>query len=166
MLADGLRRRVHHWQRLLDGWRGDRRLLVRRSRSALKSPNAKDRNRSRKFVGGVLTIGAVMIAVGSAVTAHAQGTAAPSPATAASAAPVQPTPAQRLMGDIAPKLQGPTLRTNLSANITLWVRVRRQLSNTLALGTDRRPLLVLRQLYLSTTPRTSRALSTLAIHRL
>ena len=59
---------------------------------------------NKKFVAGILTAGAVILAAGGALPAHAQGTAPPSPTPAAPAATAQPTPAQRLMGDIAPKL--------------------------------------------------------------
>ena len=54
-----------------------------------------------KFAAGVLATGAVMMAETMSAPAHAQGSpSAPPPPSAAA----QPTPAQRLMGDIAPKL--------------------------------------------------------------
>jgi 4-carboxymuconolactone decarboxylase len=59
---------------------------------------------NKKFVAGILTVGAVIPAAGGASPAHTQGTATPSLTPAAPAATTQPTPAQRLMGDIAPKL--------------------------------------------------------------
>ena len=58
----------------------------------------------KKFAAGVLATGAVMMAETMSAPAHAQGSpSAPPPASAPGAA-AQQTPAQRLMGDIAPKL--------------------------------------------------------------
>ena len=53
-----------------------------------------------KFVACLLTAGAVMVSA----PAHAQGSGSAAPATPAPGAAVQPTPAQRLIGDFAPKL--------------------------------------------------------------
>jgi 4-carboxymuconolactone decarboxylase len=54
----------------------------------------------KNFVAGFLAIGAMLAGLASAPV-HAQVSAAPAPAGAGNA---QPTPAQRLVGDIAPKL--------------------------------------------------------------
>jgi 4-carboxymuconolactone decarboxylase len=58
----------------------------------------------RTFVAGLLTVGAVMLAEGTSKPVHAQGTTPPAPASSGPGASGQPTPAQRLMGDIAPKM--------------------------------------------------------------
>jgi 4-carboxymuconolactone decarboxylase len=57
-----------------------------------------------RLVAGFLAAGAVMLAAASPTRVHAQGSTAAPPAPAAPAASVQQTPAQRLMGDVAPKL--------------------------------------------------------------
>src|SRR5215204_6259462 len=60
--------------------------------------------RSSDLAAGVLATGAVMMAETMSAPAHAQGSpSAPPPASAPGAA-AQQTPAQRLIGDIAPKL--------------------------------------------------------------
>ena len=58
----------------------------------------------KTFVAGFLAVGAMMGAGGLSTPAQAQGTPSVLPAPAAPGAAAQPTPAQRLMGDIAPKL--------------------------------------------------------------
>jgi 4-carboxymuconolactone decarboxylase len=57
-----------------------------------------------KFTAGVLATGAVMMAETMSAPAHAQGSPSAPPQQSAPAGAAQPTPAQRLMGDIAPKL--------------------------------------------------------------
>ena len=53
---------------------------------------------------GFLTIAAMMLAEGTSTTVRAQGTAAGASTSSGPATNVQQTPAQRLMGDFAPKL--------------------------------------------------------------
>src|SRR4051794_16491922 len=55
------------------------------------------------LVAAVLSIGAAIIVAGAA-PARAQGSRAGSPPAVAPVGSAQPTPAQRLMGDVAPKL--------------------------------------------------------------
>jgi 4-carboxymuconolactone decarboxylase len=57
----------------------------------------------KTLVTGFLTIGAMMLVGAEPTPARAQGSAAAPPVSSA-AGTVQPSPAQRLMGDIAPKL--------------------------------------------------------------
>lgn len=57
----------------------------------------------KSFAASFLTIAALMLSGGVSTPVRAQGQAAAPPAASADAK-VQPTPAQRLMGDIAPKL--------------------------------------------------------------
>lgn len=58
----------------------------------------------KTLVAGILTIGAMMLVGGEPTPARAQGSPAPPPASSAAGTGVQPSPAQRLMGDVAPKL--------------------------------------------------------------
>jgi 4-carboxymuconolactone decarboxylase len=57
-----------------------------------------------KFAAGVLATGAVMMAETMSAPAHAQRSPSAPPPASAPAGAAQQTPAQRLMGDIAPKL--------------------------------------------------------------
>jgi 4-carboxymuconolactone decarboxylase len=60
----------------------------------------------KERVAGFLTLGAIMLMGGTPAPVHAQGMAAtpPAPASPAPATNAQPSRAQQLMGDIAPKL--------------------------------------------------------------
>jgi 4-carboxymuconolactone decarboxylase len=58
----------------------------------------------KTFVAGLLAVGAVMLAPGISNPVHAQGTTPAASASSGLGASGQPTPAQRLMGDIAPKM--------------------------------------------------------------
>jgi 4-carboxymuconolactone decarboxylase len=58
----------------------------------------------KTLVAGLFTAGALALAAGAPTPAHAQAPASDAPAPSSPEAGAQPTPAQRLMGDIAPKL--------------------------------------------------------------
>jgi 4-carboxymuconolactone decarboxylase len=73
----------------------------------------------KTFVASFVAVAATMVAGGLSTPAHAQGAPSILPAPAAPGATAQPTPAQRLMGDIAPKL------TELTDNVLfgdVWER--------------------------------------------
>jgi 4-carboxymuconolactone decarboxylase len=58
----------------------------------------------KKLVAGFLAAAAMILAEGIATPAHAQASAPAAPPPSIPGVGAQPTPAQRLMGDIAPKL--------------------------------------------------------------
>ena len=58
----------------------------------------------KKVVAGLLAAGAMIVAGGIATPVHPEQSAPAVPPSAAPAAGAQPTPAQRLVGDVAPKL--------------------------------------------------------------
>ena len=58
----------------------------------------------KTFVAGLFSIGTIVLIGGMSTPLRAQGSTAVPPAPSAAGTNVQQTPAQRLMGDIAPKL--------------------------------------------------------------
>lgn len=58
----------------------------------------------KKFVASFLAIGAMLLGEGVSASVHAQVSPSAAPVPSVSGVSVQPTPAQRLIGDFAPKL--------------------------------------------------------------